>query len=55
MEATLLAREAVKRSKGREIIFKRDEEKSRDWAAILAKIITENNVEEYLFKHGLYK
>lgn len=55
MQATLSGRKTVNKVKGREIIFKRDEEKFGDWAAILAKTITDNNVEEYFLKHGLYK
>jgi hypothetical protein len=39
----------------REMIYRQDTEKAADWAAILAKVITGDNVEEYLAKNNLYK
>jgi hypothetical protein len=39
----------------KDVIFKQDTEKTADWAVLLAKTITGNNVEEYLLKNNLYK
>ena len=39
----------------RQIFFKKDSEKSIDWAEAFAKLIIRDNVEEYLVRNGLYK
>ena len=50
-----LREQVVRPIGGRQVVFKKDGETSIDWAEAFAKLIINDNVEDYLVRNGLYK